>query len=279
MAIRLPNLWICIVIGLALSGSASADPQLGDLLFLLPKILAIAAFVYAVKALPWVLLALLVGAIWRWKRGFDLSVPVLVGRNNRRERLGLLELSRWLLYLILPILLIGTLLVDPAIQRDAWFGAPKVATSSAPATAPPTPVTEELPKRLRNPMGGEWPKNSGLITGMVGNFALGGKLEIDNRAGLSAVYVKLCAASGRCIGVRNAFVRAGERLRIDAIEAGGNYHIRYAEVQAEDGLRWGKSATFAIESERSTRVVLPVRPEHAPNLPVAISAVDAKAFE
>lgn len=279
MVTRLPNLLFCVVLGLAFAGSAKADPQLADLLFLLPKILAVASFVFAVKALPWVLLALLVGALWRWKFGYDLSIPVLNGRYNRRERLGLLEVSRWLLYLILPILLIGTMVVDPIIQRNAWFGAPKVATASVPVAHAPTPVVAETPTRLRNPMGGEWPKHSGLITGMVGNFALGGALEIDNRAGLSAVYVKLCDGDGRCVGVRNVYVRAGERFRVDAIEAAENYHIRYAEVQADDGLRWGKSAAFAIESERSTRVVLPVRPEHAPNLPVAISAIDAKAFE
>ena len=279
MATRLPNALLYVAIGLAFSTSASADPQLADLLFLLPKILLLAAFIYAVKALPWVLLALAVGAALRWKLGYDVSIPVINGRRNRLERLGLLEVSRWLLYLILPILLIGTLFVDPIIQRNAWFGAPKVAAPSAPPASVPAEVLVKIPTRLRNPMGGEWPKNSGLITGMVGNFALGGALEIDNRAGLSAVYVKLCAASGRCVGVRNAYVRAGERFRVDAIEAAQNYHIRYAEVQADDGLRWGKSAAFAIETERSTRVVLPVRPEHAPNLPVAISPSSAKEFE
>lgn len=279
MVTRLPNLLIGLVLGLAFSNSAKADPQLADLLFLLPKIVVVAAFVYAVKALPWVLLALLVGALWRWKFGADLSIPVLNSRRSRVERLGLLEVSRWLLYLILPILLLGTLFVDPIIQRNAWFGAPKVATPNAPPPSAVAPQLAKVPTHLRNPMGGDWPKNSGLITGMVGNFAVGGALEIDNRAGLSAVYVKLCASGGRCVGVRNAYVRAGERFRVDGIDAGGNYHIRYAEVQADDGLRWGKSAVFRIESERSTRVVLPVRPERAPNLPVAISAIDAKAFE
>ena len=278
MAARQFSLLLCTVIALALSAPAYADPQLADLLLLLPKMLAVAAYISAVKALPWVLLAVGVGAVLRWKLGYDLTLPVLNARSKRRGPPGLLELSRWALYVILPILLIGTIVVDPIIQRNTWFGEPKVAPPP-PTLSAPMPVTTELPKRLRNPMGGEWPKNSGLITGLVGNFAIGGSLEIDNRAGLSAVYVKLCANSGRCVGVRNAFVRAAERFRIDGIEAGGNYHIRYAEVQADDGLRWGKSDTFAIEAERSTRVVLPTRPEQNKDLPVTIYASTAREFE
>ena len=238
----------------------------------LPTIVLAGIYTAATNSIAWLILATTPVWAWFWTFADD-------SENIR--------LTAWVLAILTTLsgisILLGNQLIDPEVRQRIWAEQESQTQNSAsqPATRSETPqAPKPPPTQYKNPMGGVWPSQSGLIAGRFSAKPCGGALEIDNRAGQSAIYLKLCASSSApCPGLRHVYVAQSDQF-IAAGLPSGFYHVRYVETQATDAVRWAKRAAFEIRSGRAVKVKLPTRPGIAMDVRpvVAIAPINRAVF-
>jgi hypothetical protein len=223
---------------------AFADPQLGDLLFLMPKILLLGLYMWALEYFWWVVAAT-VGA-WTFAIFFKRDIFWFLPDKHPESRFkpsthGLLTV---LLIAMVFTIFFGMILHAPIVSEAKFPSfSTQPSSSNLPTDVVVTPP-QALERKYFNPMGGNWPTQSiELFTvpsiGEDSTF----EVELDNREGQSDVYIKLCSVQGRCL--RQAFLRKGSTLTLRKIvRRSHKLELRYIEIAAEDGIRVAKSLPF-----------------------------------
>ena len=270
------------ILATVIATPVAADAQLGDLITLFPLIFLAGLYVAAVESFIWLWLAAAVFWAWFWAFDSDIENMALIAFLSEREGGPSLKWATTLLAsLAVIVVIVGSVLIDPEVKQRIWSSESKPASSVSQSNRAglETPEPAKPPaNHYRNPMGGAWPTQSGLIGGRFAAAPSSGTLEIDNRAGQSGIYLKLCDSStARCPGIRHFFVAHGDRFSAAGL-ASGYFHVRYVETKSPDTVRWAKSASFEIRSGATAALLIPPRPGVKLSSNISVTQIEREDF-
>jgi hypothetical protein len=240
---------------LAYATDASAEAALGDLIFMLPTILAVGFYDWLVKIYWWLFGATAVTWAWYlldlpnpfgWLFGKEKSDGLLThiypGNRGKRVESPHIFLLIFCIFATLYIA-VGSAFIGFHSERTRKIAAEKTLNSPK-EKSPPIPekplfnAPTRLPVRAfdvntippENPANKAWPKESSYLISLsadqqngTGTIAIAGGKD-------TPIYIKLCAtADENCQAVRHIFKRPGETFVLNNIPD-GIYSLRYIEI-------------------------------------------------